>query len=265
MPNVDDAQLQKKARHRLIGAVVFVSIAAFALLLAMDAEPPDTTTLTLTIPSQDGAEVLPLDGSLALPHTSPPPPESAPPVPPLTTPAVTPSPPATQPSPPAAVVHAEPPRPATVTATTPAAASRPAPDPAASKPAPNPASTPTTPKPAAPVANPAIQDANRAAAILAGRSPETANHGTPQPVTNTASSYIVQVIASSNTVAIQETVEKLRALKLPVYTETASGNMTRVRVGPYATRIEAERAEAKINQDGKIADTKIYPQSPSPR
>ncbi|MCL2075973.1 MAG: SPOR domain-containing protein [Betaproteobacteria bacterium] len=64
---------------------------------------------------------------------------------------------------------------------------------------------------------------------------------------------------------VQNTVERLRALRLPVYTEAAGGNMTRVRVGPYNTQSEAEAAERRINQDGKITGTKIFPQSPSPR
>jgi len=252
MPSADDTQLQKKACHRLIGAVVFVAIAATLLILAMDAEPPDNPAPTLAIPSADGVEILPLDGSLALlqtplqPEITPPTPE---PVPPLTTPAPPPPSPAvvvrTEPSP-AAVISDEPSRQASVAAPPPTAAPKPAPAPAPS----------IAPPP--PVANPALQEANRAAAILAGRSPEGTS--TSQPAT---ASYVVQVIASGNKDTVRDTVEKLRALKLPVYTETASGNMTRVRVGPYATRSEAERAEVKINQDGKIDGTKIFPQSPS--
>jgi cell division septation protein DedD len=105
-----------------------------------------------------------------------------------------------------------------------------------------------------------LQDANRAAAILAGRSPETANSGAPRPAANTT--YVVQVIASNNAETIRDTVEKLRALGLPVYTEKATGDMTRVRVGPYTTPTDAERAAGRIHQDGKITGAKIYPTPP---
>jgi DedD protein len=253
MSNTDDAQLQKKARHRLVGAVVFVAIAASLLIWAMDPEPPDTPAPTLIIPLEDGTEVLPLDGNLALSQTSPAP-ESAPPLPEHAPPL------ATQLPPPAAADRAEPPRPASVTSATPAAATV-APKPAQAQ-APVPAQAPAPAAKPAAVANPALQDANRAAAILAGRSPEITNPGASQPAAN-AISYVVQVIASSNRDTVRDAVEKLRALKLPVYTEGASGNMTRVRVGPYSTRTEAEKAEEKINQDGKIVGTKIYPQAPS--
>jgi DedD protein len=213
----NDAQLQKKARHRLIGAVVFVVFAAILRLMTMDAEPPETPAPILAIPLEDGMEIFTIDDSPALPRPSPEP-QTAPP----TTPAIA----------PAAPVRTESLRP------TPAAAS--------STTAPVPSVTP-------PVANPAIRDADRAAAILAGRSPDVAS----QPA---ATSYVVQVTASSNMASVQDMVEKLRALRLPVYTEAAAGSMTRVRVGPYATQSEAETAERKINQDGKIVGTKIYPQ-----
>ena len=224
MPNADDAQLQQKARRRLIGAVVFVSFAALVLLLAMDIRPSDTPAPSLIIPSPDGTsvEVYPL---------------TLPPISHTPEPAATAAPPAR-----------------------PAPAPRPAPKSAATAPAPKPAPATTASTPAKPAANTAVdtKDANRAAAILAGRLPDT-NQGASQPAVN-AAAYVVQVFASNNATTVQETVEKLRALKLPVYTESASGDMTRVRVGPYPTRSEAEVAEGKINQEGKISGTRIFPQ-----
>lgn len=235
MPNADDAQLQQKARRRLIGAVVFVSFAALVLLLAMDIRPSDTPAPSLIIPSPDGTsvEVYPL---------------TLPPISHTPEPAATAAPPA-RPAPA--------PRPAPKSAAT-APAPKPAPKPTAAAPKPAPATTASTP--AKPAANTAVdtKDANRAAAILAGRLPDT-NQGASQPAVN-AAAYVVQVFASNNATTVQETVEKLRALKLPVYTESASGDMTRVRVGPYPTRSEAEVAEGKINQEGKISGTRIFPQ-----
>jgi DedD protein len=51
--------------------------------------------------------------------------------------------------------------------------------------------------------------------------------------------YVVQVGAFSNPQAV---IAKLKSAKVPYYTESAQGNLTRVRAGPFASREAAEKA-----------------------
>ena len=63
----------------------------------------------------------------------------------------------------------------------------------------------------------------------------------PAPVKAPAAKeqYVVQVGAFANPQAV---IAKLKSAKLPYYTETAQGNLTRVRAGPFASREAAEKA-----------------------
>ena len=51
--------------------------------------------------------------------------------------------------------------------------------------------------------------------------------------------FVVQVGAFSNP---QAAIAKLKAAKMPHYTEPMQGNLTRVRAGPFATRQAADKA-----------------------
>lgn len=55
--------------------------------------------------------------------------------------------------------------------------------------------------------------------------------------------YVVPVGAFANPDGV---VARLKAAKMPHYTEAAQGNLTRVRVGPFATKEAAERALQKL-------------------
>ena len=59
--------------------------------------------------------------------------------------------------------------------------------------------------------------------------------------------FVVQVGAFSNP---QGVVAKLKAAKLPYYTESAPNNLTRVRAGPFGTREAAERAVQQLKSLG---------------
>lgn len=239
-------QIQKKARRRLIGALVFVTVAAAALLLAMDPEQsPSSSDPIISIP-QKGEGETPLEIRM---DTSPPPvtdAEDIPPPPaippaPVFTPNETASPPpspSSPPSPPVAVIR---PRPETPAAQTP---SRP--------PAP---STPSTKAPTK-----AGSDADRAAAILAGRFPdhEVANNTAGNASAGNAP-HIILIGAFSDAANVANLQKKLGELKIPVYTETL-GEKTRVRAGPFTNRAAAEKAQQKMESIG-IANTKIVPQS----
>ena len=58
---------------------------------------------------------------------------------------------------------------------------------------------------------------------------------TPPP----AEEFVVQVGAFSNP---QAAIAKLKAAKMPHYTEAMQGNLTRVRAGPFPTRQAADKA-----------------------
>jgi DedD protein len=65
--------------------------------------------------------------------------------------------------------------------------------------------------------------------------------------------FVVQVGAFAEATAIREARAKVEKLGLVTYTqavETANGKRTRVRVGPFATREEADKAAAKLKAAG---------------
>lgn len=110
-------------------------------------------------------------------------------------------------------------------------------------PAPTKAPAPALPATPAPKANAARADAaeaTRALALLEGKTPEAAE---PQK-----ERFIVQAGAFSDATLAQQTRLKLERAGLKTYTHvanTADGKRTRVRLGPFATRAEAEKAAAK--------------------
>ncbi len=68
--------------------------------------------------------------------------------------------------------------------------------------------------------------------------------------------YVVQVGAFADSTSAREVRQKVERLGLKTYTqvaETANGQRVRVRVGPFATREEADRALAKIKASGAPA------------
>jgi len=66
----------------------------------------------------------------------------------------------------------------------------------------------------------------------------------PQPA---ASEYVIQVGAFARPDSV---TAKLKAAKLPYYTEPMPGNLTRVRAGPFASREAADQALAKLKELG---------------
>ena len=64
---------------------------------------------------------------------------------------------------------------------------------------------------------------------------------------------VIQVIAVRDTAVAKQMYERAKSLKFPAYTEqidVSNGKVTRVRVGPYATKQQAESARAKLAQAG---------------
>jgi DedD protein len=118
-----------------------------------------------------------------------------------------------------------------------------APSPAASTVLPAPVSpTATTAKTAPNPPAPRADDGARARALLEG--------GASAPA---AARFVVQVGAYSDPGALRQARQRVERLGLQTYTqvvETAAGQRTRVRIGPYASREQADAAAAKVKSAG---------------
>jgi len=67
----------------------------------------------------------------------------------------------------------------------------------------------------------------------------------------------VQVGAYSDAATLREARQRVERLGLKTYTQvvdTAAGKRTRVRIGPYASRAEADAAAAKVKGAGMPAN-----------
>ncbi|HJT62179.1 MAG TPA: SPOR domain-containing protein [Burkholderiales bacterium] len=72
--------------------------------------------------------------------------------------------------------------------------------------------------------------------VETGKKAQPARKAEPAPP---AEEFVVQVGAFGNP---QAAIAKLKAAKMPHYTEAMQGNLTRVRAGPFATREAADKA-----------------------
>lgn len=202
--------IRRRARHRLIGASVLVLLGVIGLPWLFDTQP----------------RPIPVDIAIDIPAKDALPPLTLPPPVSPTTPPVAAS-PNVAPAP-AAPVAAEP-APRTVAAPSPA----PAP-PVAPAPAPATPSASKTPASSA--------EAGRAQALLEGR-----------PVDAKAERVVVQVGAFAEQARAREVRLRLERAGLKTYTQvaqTADGPRIRVRVGPFDSRAEAQRAADKIKALG---------------
>lgn len=113
------------------------------------------------------------------------------------------------------------------------------------------AAAPSAAKPAPAAAKPAVaasrpDDGARAQDLLDGRSVASE----PKP---DLPRFVVQAGAYSEAGALREARQKVEKLGLKTYTQVVEGDggrRTRVRVGPFATRQEAEGAAAKVKAAG---------------
>ena len=252
-------QARVLARQRLIGAVILVIVGVIGFPLVFETQPrPIPVDIPIELPRKENA------APLAVPAR----PASA----------VT-----------AAALDAAPAEKATsaaggratdgVLTETAADAGRelPRPTPAPTPPQVRAASRPDPVKAVAPTATPpkadprVAADAERARELLAGKAPadrKTADTGTTEPKANdptsaqakpaaaTAGRFVLQVGAFADAAAAQQTRLKAEKLGLKTYTQAAStsaGQRIRVRVGPFGTRDEADRALAKARSAGLSA------------
>lgn len=213
---------KRRARRRLLGAVVLVAAVIAGVPFLLDPEPTlQRPEVVLDIPPRD----TPLPGTGAAAADRP----------------VTGSPqsPTTGVQAPVAPSASAPPPPPPVSAAPVA--------PRAQQPAPSPSPTPTPPA--------AVRPAPAASAPPAAPSSPVA--GAPdRPPAAAASSggrWVVQAGLFGRSENATAVAGRIRSIGLPVYTESidgAQGPRVRVRVGPFASRAEADEARATLSLNG---------------
>jgi DedD protein len=214
--------MRKRARHRLVGATVLVLLGVIGFPLLFDKQPrPVALDMPIDIPDKNKAK------PLAIP--TPAPAASVP----LATSA--PTAPASEAAAPVAVA-APAPAPAPVAAPAPVVAAKPEPK-AALTPA-------SAAMPAAKAASSAA-DAAKAQALLDGKPPADKK---PEAAEGR---FVVQVGAFTDVTRAREARLKLEQAGLKTYTQvvqTGEVRKIRVRVGPFPTKAEADKAAAKIKK-----------------
>lgn len=209
----EELQLKKRARRRLVGAIVLVTAVAVVLPMVLDSEPkPVSQNVDIQIPALDAGEFKPKGGAPAAGSKG--------------AKAWSDAAAKTEKSEPAPAANVAPPGP------------RAAPAPKEAPKAESPKSAPPEPK--------------RAAVDNAKDTKESAKSGA-------ADAYIVQVAALSDATKAKQLQKQLAGIGVKSYTEvvtTPTGDVTRVRAGPYATREAAEKARLQLKKaglDGKVA------------
>jgi DedD protein len=217
--------MRKRARHRLVGATVLVLLGVIGFPLLFDKQPrPVAVDLPIDIPDKNKAK------PLVIPAPVPAASESVAPAAPTA--------PASAPAVPAPVA----------TPVAPVATPTPAPTAApvvAVKPEPKAAVTPASAAMPAAKAASSAADAAKAQALLDGKptadkKPEAAE-----------GRFVVQVGAFTDVTRAREARLKLEQAGLKTYTQvvqTGEVRKIRVRVGPFPTKAEADKAAAKIKK-----------------
>ncbi|MFZ2386697.1 MAG: SPOR domain-containing protein [Polaromonas sp.] len=242
--------MRKRAKHRLIGAVVLVLIGVVGFPLLFDTQPrPISVDIPIEIPGKNTVKPLVLPAPAPTPAAKPTPAEKV-----AAAASLAPeeeilsSKQAPVPDAPAPVAIKKEAKPEAKPAPRPEVkAELKAEDKPHAKAAVKPEAKPAT-KPAA------SDDSARAIALLNGA---TAPQHAPKAATVEAEGrVVVQVGAFADSAKAQEARLKLGKAGLKTYTqvaETKDGKRTRVRVGPFASKAEAESAAGKIRALGLSA------------
>ncbi len=237
----EEIQFRRRAKHRLIGAVVLVTGLVVFLPMVLDNEPkPVADDIAINIPSQDAkpakvAAAVPPQAPQPVPQAVPggadAPPERSPPIQPLTV-----------------LPNGQAPTPAqTAPAETPKAAPVPA--------------TPSAAKPEKPAAAPVELVKSPApsehkpppAAAPDEKAKHAAETGAPPQ-----SGFVVRLGAYAKPENAKQLKAKLTSMGIRNYSDvlkTVNGDRHRVRAGPYATRREAESVRDRLKAvdiDGDI-------------
>nr|WP_314627587.1 SPOR domain-containing protein [uncultured Noviherbaspirillum sp.] len=245
---------KKRARRRLVGAIALVLAAVVGLPMILDSEPkPVTDDIAIDIPSKDKrsqggtvqtappvANVAKAPSSIALdkdeevidPAMLPPPADAGP-----STAARSEMPQLVKPEP------RPRPEPKTEPKSEPKAD---APKPAKIEPKPERKTELAHAKPAE-----KVDEASRARAILEGR-PEPKADARAEPKKESGR-FVVQVAALAAQDKVDELQDKLKSAGIASFTQkvsTDSGSRTRIRVGPFGSKEEADRVRAKLSRIG---------------
>lgn len=250
--NVSDEELQlkKRARRRLVGAVVLVTTVAVVLPMVLDSEPrPANQSINIQIPAQDAGVIAKTPAPLkpaepaapaaeaTKPETKP---EAAPPVA-----AVAPK------AEPKVEAKAKPESKPEVKAEAKPAETKPAETKVAE-------TKPVETKAAETKATETKAPAKPAESKPAEIKPAKAETPKAKEVAKATGGFVIQVAALSDAAKAKELQAKIAGGGLKAYTEvvqTSKGPVTRVRVGPYASREAAEKARPqlqKLQLDGKV-------------
>lgn len=250
--------MRRRARHRLIGAALLVLLGVVGFPLIFDTQPrPIPVDTRIEIPDRDKVAPLVVPAVVAPPAAST---EAAPVV---AARASEPVAKVAKPAPEHAVVpapvHKDASKPAFTEAKPPAVANKSETRSAAKSESRSEARTEppavVVRSPAPPVAS--VNEADRARALLEGRSGKVAAATLAATPTAAAAAggdrFIVQVGAFSDEAKAREARQKLERAGITTYTQavqTKDGMRTRVRVGPFQGREQAEKASAKIKALG---------------
>ena len=238
----EELQLKKRARRRLVGAVVLVSAAAVVLPMVLDSEPRSSNSnVDIHIPSPDAAEFKPkatagvpadskaAEGTSSQTQSKSQTSSAKPPEPPpfVTAPLV--EPPATG----AMSKELKEPEPKSA---------------ASESPKEKVSAKPTVAK----EAKESTREAAAKEAALKEALPKEAVKSTA------GGAYVVQVAALSDSAKARTLEKQIAGAGVKTYTEvvsTPSGEVTRVRAGPFASREAAEKARTQLKKaglDGKV-------------
>lgn len=108
-------------------------------------------------------------------------------------------------------------------------------------------------EPPRPVSKPATSDADRARALLEGKAVEKPADKTVDKADTANQRIVVQVGAFADVARAREARLKLERAGLKTYThvaDTPDGKRIRVRLGPFATKAEADKAAARVKALG---------------
>lgn len=260
--------MRRRARHRLIGAAVLVLVGVIGFPLLFDTQPrPVAVDIPIEIPDRTKAKPLTLPAAPPASQNSPATP--TPPTPPrpsaasanggtnaassggmITEAADGSEIPSGKPVPAAPAVEAKP-EPVREAKAQPKPEPKPEvkPEPrhkpearVEAKPEPKPEPKPTPAKPAP------ADDGGRARALLEGKM-AAAVAAKPATAAEESGRFVVQVGAFADPDKAKEVRQKLEKAGLKTYThvaKTADGERTRVRIGPFGSRAEADRAAGKV-------------------
>jgi DedD protein len=222
----EELQLKRRARRRLIGAVVLVTAIIVVLPMLLDSEPkPAGQEVKVQIPSPDSG----IFTSKAVPLPAAPESKAAPKAP--------------EPAPAA--------KPPVEDAKKPVQDSK--------KIAAAPSATETPAAPAAKVSpqeipQPALKAETELPKAVPAKKPAKAAAKKPKPAAKPAGGkFVVQVIALADAERAKQMQGQITAAGIKSYTEvvkTAKGDVTRVRAGPFATRQAAEKAREQLKALG---------------